>query len=142
MEADVKDCWNSIGVRGDVSCPELKERVHCRNCPVYSAAAAHSLDREPPAGYAEHWTAQARQQKGTDDQAALSVLLFRLGAEWLALPTKVLTEIASPRPIHSLPHRRSNAVLGLANIRGTLLVCVSLRDLLALDGAVAPTTAK
>ena len=38
--AIVNDCWNRIGVRGDRSCPELKQYVHCRNCPVYSAGAA------------------------------------------------------------------------------------------------------
>ena len=38
--AAIDDCWNRIGVRGDGSCPELKQYVHCRNCPVYSAGAA------------------------------------------------------------------------------------------------------
>lgn len=133
MSAPVKDCWNVIGVRGDASCPELAAHVHCRNCPVYSSAAAHLLDGEPPAGYLQNWTEQIRHVKGGPERAALSVLLFRLGAEWLALPSSVLMEIASLRTIHSLPHRRSKAVLGLANIRGTLLVCVSLRDLLGIE---------
>ncbi len=39
-EIAIDDCWNRIGVRGDGSCPELKRHIHCRNCPVYSAAAA------------------------------------------------------------------------------------------------------
>src|SRR5262245_23179704 len=39
-------CWRTIGVRGDHSCPELAEHVHCRNCPVYSAAALTVLDGE------------------------------------------------------------------------------------------------
>jgi len=137
MSATINDCWNVIGIRGDASCPELAARVHCRNCPVYSSAAAHLLDGEPPAGYVQNWTEQARQARGVGERAALSVLLFRLGAEWLALPTSALTEIASLRTIHSLPHRRSKAVLGLANIRGTLLVCVSLRDLLGIDTGAA-----
>ena len=58
----------------------------------------------------------------------MSVLIFRIGTEWLALQTTALTEIASLRPIHSLPHRRNGVVLGLTNIRGELVVCVSLRD--------------
>jgi chemotaxis-related protein WspD len=137
MSAAVKDCWNVIGVRGDASCPELAARVHCRNCPVYSSAAAQLLDGEPPAGYVQDSTEQARQVKGVAERATLSVLLFRLGAEWLALPTRVLSEIAGPRTIHSLPHRRSKAVLGLANVRGTLVVCVSLRHLLGIDAGAA-----
>jgi len=133
MNATIKDCWNTIGVRGDGSCSELVAHVHCRNCPVYSGAAAHLLDGEPPAGYVRQWTEQTRQGKGAAERAAFSALLFRLGTEWLALPTSVLTEIASPRPIHSLPHRRGDLVLGLANVRGTLLACISLRTLLGID---------
>jgi chemotaxis-related protein WspD len=133
MNATVKNCWNTIGVRGDGSCPELAAHVHCRNCPVYSGAAADLLNGEPPPGYLQQWTTQIRQGKGAAERAALSALLFRLGAEWLALPTSVLTEIASPRPIHSLPHRRGDSVLGLANIRGTLLACVSLHNLLGIE---------
>ena len=33
------DCWNKIGVSGDLSCPELNTHIHCRNCPVFAAAA-------------------------------------------------------------------------------------------------------
>jgi len=40
--AIVNACWTTIGVRGDASCPELKQHVHCRNCPVYSAGARQS----------------------------------------------------------------------------------------------------
>jgi chemotaxis-related protein WspD len=137
MNAVVKDCWNTIGVHGDISCSALEAHVHCRNCPVYSSAAGHLLEGAPPAGYLQDWTEQARRGKGAAERHAVSVLLFSLGAEWLALPTSVLTEIASPRPIHSLPHRRSNVVLGLTNVRGTLLACVSLRDLLGVEAAGA-----
>jgi len=133
VSAVIKDCWNTIGVRGDSSCKELVQHVHCRNCPVYSSAAAHLLDREPTADYIAHWTEQARQAKGLAEQAAISVLIFRIRSESLALPTKALTEIASLRPIHSLPHRRNGTVLGLANIRGELLVCLSLHEMLKVQ---------
>ena len=133
MSAVIKDCWNTIGVRGDSSCKELVQHVHCRNCPVYSSAAAHLLDREPTADYIAHWTEQARQAKQSAEQAAMSVLVFRVRSERLALPTKALTEIASVRPIHSIPHRRDGVVLGLANIRGELLVCLSLHEMLSVQ---------
>jgi chemotaxis-related protein WspD len=130
----VADCWNTIGVRGDASCRELEQAIHCRNCPVYSSAAAHLLDREPPADYIAHWTEQARRAKGLAQRASVSVLIFRIGRVWLALATTALTEIASLRPIHSIPHRRNGVVLGLANIRGELVVCVSLREILSIAG--------
>ena len=129
----VVDCWNKIGVRGDSSCAQLEVHVHCRNCPVYAAAAAGLLDSEPPADYLDHWTRQVSQPKAQTDHDALSVLIFRIGAEWLALPTSVLQEIASLRTVHSIPHRRDGVLMGLANIRGELSVCVSLQRILNLE---------
>lgn len=133
MREVIIDCWNKIGVHGDSSCKVLAQAVHCRNCRVYSSAAANLLDGEPPADYIAHWTEQARRAKGVSERAAVSVLIFRVGTEWLALPTTALTEIASLRAIHSIPHRRGGMVLGLTNIRGELVVCVSLRDILNVD---------
>ena len=46
--AQVDDCWNRIGSRGDKRCERLPEYVHCRNCPVYAGAAKRILDRLPP----------------------------------------------------------------------------------------------
>lgn len=128
--AQVDDCWNRIGSRGDKRCERLPEYVHCRNCPVYAGAAKRILDRLPPQidtpedGAAP--TVQARLS---------SLLVFRLQGEWLGLPTRTLDEVAGTRAILSLPHRRDPAVLGVTNVRGTLTVCVSLVRLLGLDGA-------
>jgi chemotaxis-related protein WspD len=135
MREVITDCWNKIGIRGDSSCKELKQVIHCRNCRVYSNAAANLLDGDPPADYIAHWTEQARRAKGLAERADLSVLIFRIGTEWLAVHTTALTEIASLRPIHSIPHRRNGVVLGLTNIRGELVVCVSLRGILNIDAA-------
>jgi chemotaxis-related protein WspD len=49
------------------------------------------------------------------------------------MPAEVFQEVAERRRIHSLPHRTSGVLLGLANIRGELLVCVSLGHLLGLE---------
>ncbi|MEO6078305.1 MAG: chemotaxis protein CheW [Steroidobacteraceae bacterium] len=133
MQEVVTACWNTIGVHGDSSCAELKQVVHCRNCPVYSQAATKLLDGEPPAEYVAHWTEQARRTKNIAERKTVSVLIFRIGSEWFALQATVLTEIANLRPIHSLPHRRNGIVLGIANIRGELIVCVSLRGILSVD---------
>lgn len=130
--APVDDCWSRIGVAGDGSCPELKHFIHCRNCPVHAAAGVQLLNRELPPGYREQWAAHFAQAKPPSAPGRLSALVFRLGREWLALPTGVLQEVAEPRKIHSLPHRRHGVVIGLVNIRGEILVCVSLARLLGL----------
>ena len=49
-------CWHRIGVSGDRSCPELSTFVHCRNCPVFAAAARVFFDRPAPEGYLAEWT--------------------------------------------------------------------------------------
>jgi chemotaxis-related protein WspD len=128
-------CWSEIGVYGAKSCPELKSFVHCRNCPVYSAAAVNLLEQTLPARYREERTAQYAFQKPYREQSRSSVVIFRIGEEWLALPTWILQEVAEYRPIHSLPHRRNGVVLGLANIRGELTLCISLARLLGLTEA-------
>lgn len=127
--SDVDDCWNRIGIRGHKSCPQLPAHVHCRNCPVYAAAAKRILDRLPPQMEDGDDAAAGTQERGD----LSSLLVFRVQREWLALPTRALDEVAGMRRILGLPHRRDPAMLGVANVRGTLTVCVSLPRLLGLD---------
>jgi chemotaxis-related protein WspD len=129
----INDCWNHIGVHGDKSCVELEQHRHCRNCPVYSAAARTLLDAPLPPDYATFWTRHFAQPSAIAQADGHSVIIFRLGAEWLALPTVLCAEVADTRSIHSLPHRRNSAVLGIANVRGELLVCLSLTTILGLN---------
>jgi len=130
----VHDCWSTIGVSGNGTCRELQKFVHCRNCPVYSAAGILLLDRPLPADYRRERTGHYAESKQLTQPAKISLVLFRLGPEWLALPTPAFQEVAERRAIHSLPHRRRSIVLGLVNIRGELLICVSLARLLGLEG--------
>jgi chemotaxis-related protein WspD len=130
------DCWNQIGVSGDGTCPELVKVIHCRNCPVFAAGGRSLMEREPPADYLRDWTQALAEAKDEDEaQDTLSVLIFRLGIEWLALPTHVCQEVAEMRPIHTLPHRSGPVLLGLVNIRGQIRLCVSLSELLGLEPA-------
>jgi chemotaxis-related protein WspD len=128
-------CWKSIGTWGDRSCPELKPHVHCRNCPVYAAGAAKLLDVEVSADYLAEQTHRYAQRKELARPGEHSVVIFRLAGEWLALSTSVFSEVASQRRVHSLPHRRDRAVLGVVNIRGELLVCVSVATALGVTDA-------
>src|SRR6185503_9433540 len=66
-----------------------------------------------------------------------TVVIFRVASEWLALPTSVVIEVANLLPIHSLPHRRTGVVLGLASVRGELLVCVSLGQVVGAEPLAA-----
>ncbi|HEX7776855.1 MAG TPA: chemotaxis protein CheW [Parvibaculum sp.] len=129
------ECWSRIGVGGDATCPELEKHIHCRKCPVYKSAAASFLDREIPSEYTAERTEHFSRAKAAEEVQALSVTIFRVGADWLALPTTALDEVAPAHKAHALPHRRGGAVVGLVNIRGELLICVSLRRRLGLDGA-------
>ena len=130
---NLPDCWNRIGVSGDSSCGELSKYVHCRNCPVYSAAGTLLLNRELPATYRQDWAEHFSREKSRIIPGKLSAVIFRIGSEWLALPTRVFHEVAEYRTIHSLPHRQDGLVLGLINFRGELLVCVSLSRLLGVE---------
>src|SRR5438128_1881795 len=128
-------CWSTIGVTGDRSCAQLAEHVHCRNCPVYADVARTLLDIPTNPTYLAEWSAHVATAKAIPDTSAESVLIFRIGDEWLALASSAVQEVAAIRTVHSLPHRRSGAVLGLASVRGELLVCVALGAMLGLNAA-------
>src|SRR3954468_13811615 len=131
-EVQLRNCWSQIGVHGDSTCPELKNFIHCRNCQVYSNAGAQLLDRPLPPNYRRDWTDHFARKKRTAAPAKISAVLFRIESEWLALPTQAFQEVAERRMIHSLPHRRAGLVLGLVNVRGELLICVSFSRLLGI----------
>jgi len=131
--APMEHCWRHIGVTGDRSCAELATFIHCRNCPVLASAASRFFDRPAPAGYLESWQEILEQPEVALDAAAKSVLIFRIGTEWLALPTTVLVEVTPPRHLHRVPHRSGALLAGVVNIRGQLQLCVRLEGLLGLD---------
>lgn len=110
----IDDCWNRIGIYGDKSCPLLPQHIHCRNCDTYAAAATRLLDRYSFEQQSQElYAPQAHEQK----VATCSLVIFRLSEEWLGLPTRCLDEVAPMQTIHSLPHQRSRALRGVANVR-------------------------
>src|SRR3954470_1625658 len=143
------DCWNQIGTSGDASCPELRTHVHCRNCPVFASAARAFFDRPAPGGYLAEWTrwlAQSEEPGGHEagepiaggERDRVGVLIFRLGQEWLAFRTQTVAEVTLPRPVHRIPHRSSEVLIGLVNLRGQLQLCISLSGLLGVESALGP----
>ncbi len=145
MEATMQwdDCWNRIGVwaREVKNCPRLAEVVHCQNCEVYANAGKQLLDREAPPDYRRQWTENLRQQKDDGARQMESAFVFRLGDEWFALPTEVLSEVTEIRGIHRVPHNHSKVLRGLVNIRGELQLCVSLGFLFGLEKSELPPQA-
>ncbi len=131
------NCWSRIGVWGDRSCPELATVVHCHNCPVLCAAGRRFLDAPSPDGYLEEWTARLAEPEQQQPRDLVSVLVFRLGEEWLALPVETVVEVTPPRPVRRVPFR-GGLLAGLVNVRGELHLCVRLDRLL---GAAEETSA-
>lgn len=144
IETTRENCWHEIGVTGDRSCPKLKSVIHCHNCPIYADAGRGLLEQEAPIDYLKDWTeAIAKKQPESTitqenrvifrSEESLSLMIFRLGEEWLALPVRVLQEVTQPCILHTLPHRSNKLFLGLVNIRGEILLCVDIANLLEIE---------
>ncbi|MDE1180578.1 chemotaxis protein CheW [Paraburkholderia sp.] len=110
--------------------------MRCLNCPVFETAAAKLLERPiPDVQLPRHEIAPSRHLRPEGQGATESFVVFRIDDEWLALPTHVLQRIVPVRPIHTLPHRKHRAVLGIVNVQGEVLVCLSLALLLGFEPA-------
>lgn len=125
---ELDHCWRRIGVEGgDHSCEKLRETLHCRNCPVYAAAARRLLDREAPAEASTDWLRDQRRSG-----RMRTGLVFRLGSQWLGLPPSVVAEVAANPPLRRLAHRTDGYIEGVVNVRGELRLSVCLVELLGL----------
>lgn len=129
-------CWNIEGILGDSSCPQLKTVIHCHNCSVYAEVGRRIFEREAPPGYLETWTSRVtqvgREEFPQSQEYLLSILIFRIGLEWLAFPSNIFQEVTRPSLVHTIPHRSDDIFQGIVNIRGSLLLCVSLSKLLGI----------
>jgi chemotaxis-related protein WspD len=126
-------CWTTVGVQGDRSCADLVAHVHCRNCPVHHAGAVEVLDAELGEAAIAASTAAVAGPLEVRDRESTVAMVFRVAAEWLALPAGVVVEVVNPQPIHSLPHHRDGTLLGITNVGGELLPCISLGRVLQID---------
>jgi len=140
----LNDCWNKIGVLGDRTCNELETVIHCYECPVYAAVGDSLLEREPSADYLQDWInilgetpTSFEINEGNEaiirTSEAISIMIFRLGNEKLALPVRMLQEVTNACVIQPLPHRSNELFLGLVNIRGETLLCASLSQILHIE---------
>ncbi len=138
--AHAQNCWKRIGVWGQaerLTCPLLEQVIHCRNCEVYTQAGRQLLERDLPQEYRNEWTSVLAQKKEEEPPGTLSVVIFRIEREWLAISTHLFEEIISADQIqsllHRIPHRKNPVLLGLINLHGEIWLCVSLGELLGLE---------
>ena len=131
----INDCWNKIGVwsNGDNRCEKLDDVIHCYNCDVYSNAGRSLLNRESPDGYGDDWADILASEKMSKSKNLQSAVLFRLGGEWMSLPVSIINEITLLRNIYDIPHNRNKKIRGMVNIRGELIICMSLGNLLGVE---------
>jgi len=128
----INDCWNQTGIwsKGH-TCYRLKEFIHCANCDVYKQTSRTLLGRTLPDGQIAQWTTLLAEEQESRKITDMSVVIFRVGDEWFALPSKMVVEVLEMGPIHPLPHvRNSNLLKGLVTIKGQLEICISLGNLL------------
>jgi chemotaxis-related protein WspD len=103
-----------------------------------SDSTTRLFDREVPDNYLQEWTSHVAAKKKVTEIGTKSVVIFRIATEWLALPTEVFQEVVDQVVVRTLPHQRGGIVSGLVNVRGELLLCVSLRALLGLERVAQP----
>jgi chemotaxis-related protein WspD len=132
----------------------LNTHIHCRNCPVFAGAALGFFERRAPDGYLADWSewlaepagpatywnaSEVESEQYLSQDEAVSVFIFQLGEEWLAFHTKTIVEVASPSPIHRIPHRSNSVLTGVVNLQGQVQLCVSLHGLLGATATPRPS---
>jgi len=133
-------CFERVGVYGDRTCAELVTHVHCLRCPVFADTARGLFDRPMPPGYRSEWTERLATPEAPPLGPSTTYLTLRVGNEWLGIPSASCVEVTEARRAFPLTHRTGGAFEGLVNVRGQVVLSVSLRALLDIpsdDGAGA-----
>lgn len=97
-------------------------------------SASVLLNRPPLEEYTDEWTDALMRKADTQSKVGtLSVVVFRLGTEWLALPTIFFNQVIHHRTIHTIPHRKDNVLTGVVSLEGELQICIALHKLLEIE---------
>ncbi|HEY0659921.1 MAG TPA: chemotaxis protein CheW [Lysobacter sp.] len=107
-----------------------------------AARVAELLDRSLDDAGLREATEHVARTAANQELLTRSTFIFRLGPEWLGLPTAVVDEVVETRVMHTLPHRREGLVRGVVNIGGRLSICVALEQLFQLGVAAGPGQAR
>lgn len=98
-------------------------------------ARRHILERPVDDAYRADWAQRLRQPAGAVAAPDASALVFRVGAEWLAVAAAMVESVAPVAPVHRVPHRSGGALLGVVNVGGRLVPALSLAGMLGIDEA-------
>jgi chemotaxis-related protein WspD len=102
------------------------------------AKARRFFDRLPPEGYLREWTERMARPDEVVEPDLVTLLVFRVGGEWLAIGSEHLVEVTHAQPVHTVPFRTGRTLRGLVNVRGQLRLCFSLHALLSEEGGAGP----
>ncbi len=127
-----KRCFKEIGVFGASTCPKLEEYGRCRFCPEYLMAGRSLFERPIPAGWLKEWTDSFAEKKETETPGTVAMVVCRVKEELLALDAHYFLRVMNLRHIHTIPFRSGPVFLGLANIDGELVPCMSLSRIIGL----------
>ena len=127
------ECRNVIGIWGDRSCSELRALDHCHNCPVYTSLGRRVLDQVLELDY--HNRDDDKDTEAVAPDQRLSLLVLRIGSDWLGFDTARIREIVVPTEPHPVPHRLKPGFRGLVTVRGHIHPCVDMGVLLGCDSA-------
>jgi chemotaxis-related protein WspD len=130
---DIEKCWMKIGVFGSGECELLQEYSHCRHCSEYSLKSRAIFDRKIPEEFKEEWTKYFNQARKKNVDETVSLVVFKVGNEWFALKTDFFREAVAFNAIHRIPSRTNDYFIGITNIHGELVMCISMTGLLGMD---------
>lgn len=128
-------CWRERGLAHDRACPHKSEVDDCRRCSEYTRIGRSVFDRPVTEDQREEWTRTLSKMRRETRRTVRPVFMFRVGLEWLATPVETCHEVTERRFVHAVPSKTNGAFLGLANVNGELILCVSLPRVLALPDA-------
>jgi|694.fasta_scaffold27212_4 chemotaxis-related protein WspD len=96
--------------------------------------ATRLLDRPADDAYLADWTDLLRKEREEKkEKAEISIVIFCLFNEWLALPTLIFVEISPIRKILRIPHVKNQSFLGLVNLQGQLKLALALHHILGIE---------
>jgi chemotaxis-related protein WspD len=100
---------------------------------IHQISSSHLFERAAPSEYIEEWTNALMQPPSSEKgEETLSYMVFRLGVEWLALPTVFFKEVTTRRSVHRIPHLGGKILQGIVNLNGELKLYVALDRLLEI----------
>lgn len=138
-KTDIDRCWARIGVwsRDGASCPTLEDVHHCRHCKVYANAGREYFKQNSIIDAREIFSRSESiaAPRAARRQAGKSVVVFRIGVEWLALETTLVNQVLNEKQVRWIPHRSGSLIKGIMNFDGNAIIVFSIRDLLGIDEA-------